>query len=330
MIRKRTNLTHSNEGSVMNPLRNPVQPRYPMLTKLLIYTFIISILIMIPVASIEAASTETSYKRIYDDANLLSSSEYEELEEMSLEYGENAGVEIYILTHNDSSSTYPEKYIEDFEDQLPVGDRVYFLYDVFRGEIFMEGYGSAETYIHSKRIDAIMDQMVDNLRNGNYYDAFVTYIDMSASYMKDDSELNYDHNYSYDTPPESSYDYDNKYSYDDYDYNQYYNNNEVEAKDVFNNIWVQLGISLVIGGIVVGIMAVGSGGRMTAHGNNYIDAGHSGLIGRRDHYLRTTVTRVRRPKENTNNGGRGGFNAGGFRGGVSSGGRSHSSGGRKL
>lgn len=290
---------------------------------LLSFVLILSILFIIP-----ATLTEAADKRVYDDAGLLTSSEYEELEEMSIEYGEEAGIEIYILTHDDSSSTYPEKYIEDFEDQLPVGDRIYFLYDVFRGEIFMEGYGSAETYIHSKRIDVIMDNMVDNLRSKNYYDAFVTYIDMSASYMKDDTELNYDHNYNYDTLPEKNNDSDNQYSNDNYDYDSYYKEDKVDAKDAFNNIWVQLGISLVIGGIVVGIMAAGSGGRMTAQGNNYIDAGHSGLIGRRDHYLRTTVTRIRRPKENTSS--RGGFNAGGFRGGVSGGGRSHSSGGRKL
>ena len=45
---------------------------------------------------------------------------------MCHDYGEKAGIEIYILTHNDKNATYPEKYIEDFEDQLPVEDRVYF------------------------------------------------------------------------------------------------------------------------------------------------------------------------------------------------------------
>lgn len=67
---------------------------------------------------------------------------------------------------------------------------------------------------------------------------------------------------------------------------------------------------------------------MTAGSANYIEQNNSGLIGRRDDYVRTQVTRVRKPQNNSNNGG--GFNAGGFRGGVSGGGRSHSSGGGKF
>jgi uncharacterized protein len=94
-------------------------------------------------------------------------------------------------------------------------------------------------------------------------------------------------------------------------------------------MWVQLIASIVIGIITVSIMAFHSGGRMTAGSNNYIEQSNSGLIGRRDDYVRTQVTRIRRPQNNPSNGG-GGFNAGGFRGGMSGGGRSHSSGGGKF
>jgi uncharacterized protein len=75
-------------------------------------------------------------------------------------------------------------------------------------------------------------------------------------------------------------------------------------------------------------MAFNSGGRMTAGSSNYMEQNNSGLIGRRDDYIRTQVTRVRKPQNN--NSGGGGFNAGGFRGGMSGGGRSHSSGGGKF
>lgn len=268
-------------------------------------------------------------RRVYDEAGLLTDKEITGLELLSEEYGENAGIEIFILTHNDPNSTYPERYIEDFEDQLPVGDRVYFLYDVSRGEIFMEGYGLAETYIHSKRIDKIFDNVVDDLKNGYYYDTFETYIVMSADYMADESELNYDHDYYYDSPP-ADFDPDNEYSYDEYDYDKYYDD-EAKGENILLNVWFQLFISLLIGGVVVGLLAYNSSGRMTAGSRDYLDRSKSGLIGRRDHYIRSTVTRVRKPTQNTSSGGsRGGFNAGGFRGGRSGGGRSHSSGGRKL
>lgn len=289
-------------------------------------------------ASVADASeaTEEDTKRIYDKAELLTHDEYNELQMMCLEYGEKAGIEIFILTHNDPEAVYPEAYIENFEDRLPVGDRVYFLIDLARGErgeIFMEGYGKAETYIHSKRIDIIFDNMVDDLRAGNYFDAFVTYITMAAAYMEDDSELNYDHNYIYDNPPAANANDPYTANQKNYDYDRYYDTARYKKDSILTNIWFQLIVSIAVGGTAVGIMAYNSGGKMTVRGNDYLDSSHSGLIGRRDDYISTRVTRVRKPTQNNNNHsntGRGGFNAGGSRGGVSSGGRSHSSGGRSL
>ena len=313
-------------------------------------------------SSSKSSSTEsdTDIDRVYDKAGLLSSDEIEKLEALSREEGEASGLEIIILTHNDKKSTYPEKYIEDFEDQLPIGDRVYFLYDVYRGEIFMEGYGLAETYIHSKRLDTIYDNVEDDLRDGKYYRAFKTYITLSAAYMEDDSELNFDHDYIYDKP-QDDFDPNNEYSYDEYDYDQYYSkvwrikalteqfgydydqyyskeelrNRDGSKKDnILLNFWVQLLISLLIGGLVVGVLAYQSGGKMTASGKDYLDSNSPGLIGKSDIYIRSTVTKRRRPTESSSSGGsgrsRGGYSSGGFRGGRSSGGRSHSSGGRRL
>lgn len=300
------------------------------LRKICLYRFFLCIFLSAALAGtcyvhVLAAEAKSNTQRVYDEADILTQEEYDLLEDMCLTYGKDAQVEIFILIHNDPDAVYPEKFIEDFEDLLPVGDRVYFLLDMARGErgeIFMEGYGKAETYIHSKRIDKIFDNVTDDLRAGNYYDAFETYIIMSAEYMTDNSELNYDHNYSYDSPPSGSG------SDADYDYDRYYNDTELEPADILTNIWFQLAVSLAVGGIAVGIMAYNSGGRMTARGNDYLDMQHSGLVGRRDDYIRTRVTRIRKPQNN--NTGRGGFNAGGFRGGISSGGRSHSSGGRRL
>lgn len=262
-------------------------------------------------------------QHIYDEAGLLSSSEIEELEDLCVSYGEKVGIDIMILTHDDSSAPYAETYIENFEDKLPVGDRVYLLVDMYNRDLFMEGYGRAETYIHSKRIDVILDEIAPDLSDGNYYDAFVTYIKKSAAYMEDDSDLNYDHDYSVGKPQSK----DPNAPYYDETWPEKYNT----SKNPLSSVWLQLIISVIIGAIVVGIMAYNSGGRMTTGADSYLDSSNSGLIGRQDMYLRTQVTKVRKPQNNTTGGGsKSGFNSGGFRGGVSSGGRSHSSGGRKF
>ncbi len=272
-----------------------------------------------------SAQTDQSYQHVYDKADLLSTSELNDLEDLCITYGDAAGIEIMILTHDNSSAPYIENYIEDFEDGLPAGDRVYLGMDMVERDVFIEGFGSAETYIHSKRISTIINKITPDLSDGNYYDAFATYIKMAADYMSDDSELNYDHDYTAGTPQSNDPDapnYDATWPSDR-------NSTKSQILETMENPLVLLGISLLVGAITVAIMAYNSSGRMTAGGNNYIDQNNSGLIGRRDIYLRTTVTRVRKPQDNQNNRG-GGFNAGGFRGGVSGGGRSHSSGGGKF
>lgn len=270
-----------------------------------------------------ASENVGSIPRVYDNAGLLSTDEIEHLEKLCIEQGDVVGIEILVLTHNDSSAEHPEIYLEDFNDALPEADRVLLLVDMYNRIFWIQGYGLAETYIHSKRIDRIVEVITSPLSKGHYVEAFETYINMSAEYMTDDSELNWDHDYTVNQPqsnnPDGPY-YDDTWPYDSYG---------DRKTDIFTTWWVQLIISFVIGGIAVGIMAYNSGGKMTAGSSTYLDRSQSGLIGRRDQYLRTRTTRVRKPQQNNNTRG-GGFNSGGFRGGVSSGGRSHSSGGGRF
>lgn len=279
----------------------------------------------VPVYAADASDRKVT-QHVYDEAGLLSSSDQEALEQKCIESGDAAGIEIMILTHNDPNAVYAEDYIEDFEDALPVGDRVYLLVDMSNRVVFMEGYGTAETYIHSKRIATIIDEITPFLSDGNYYEAFSIYIDRSAAYMGDDTDLNFDHDYSVGTPqndnPDAPY-YDETWPDD-------YGTPQNTGENLLANGFFQFLVAIIIGIITVVLMAARSGGSMTADSATYMDQNQSGLIGRRDDYIRTQVTRVPKPKENSNNHASGGFNSGGFRGGTSSGGRSHSSGGGKF
>ena len=306
-----------------------------MLINILIFFFVMNPSI------VHASETETKanivetnkeiYQHIYDEANLLSTAEYDKLEEMCINYSEDAGITIIILTHNNSKAVDGERYIEDFVDKMQYDDGVVLLVDMHNRDVVLEGYGLAEIYIHSKRGDIIIDEIVPHLTKENYVTAFELFVKRSAAFMKDDSELNFDHNYDYNTSEGNTNQSNNitrnqgNDNYNSYPYpgnNVRYSNSANNTNDFFTNIWFQLILSLSIGGITVAIMAYNAGGKMTAGGNNYIDMQNSGLVGRRDDYLRTRITRVRKPTQN--NSGGGGFNAGGFRGGVSSGGRSHS------
>lgn len=86
--------------------------------------------------------------------------------------------------------------------------------------------------------------------------------------------------------------------------------NYINAIPIYENTFLHIGIAVIIGAIAVAIMAYNAGGKMTVGGSTYMDPNHSGLIGRRDDYIRTHITRVRKP-ENNNSGGGGGVSAGG-------------------
>jgi Beta-propeller domains of methanol dehydrogenase type len=85
------------------------------------------------------------------------------------------------------------------------------------------------------------------------------------------------------------------------------------------NPLVQLAAALLIGGIAVAIMAFNAGGKMTTGAATYMDQNHSGLIGRRDDYIRTQITRIRKPQNNGSSGGHGGVSSGGLSHTTSSG-----------
>lgn len=223
-----------------------------------------------------SSSTELQNQHVYDNAKLLSTIETKDLEQLCMDKGKDSGIDIMLLTKGDTDSSDPERFIEDFEDQLPRGDRVYILIDMGSRTIMVQGYGDAKKYINAARSQKITDNMASYVTQEDYYDAFSLSIDQSADYMKH------------------------------------------KPVNLIENIWLQLLVSLIIGGSVVGIMAYNSGGRMTAGGNTYMDPNHSGLIGRRDDYLHTQVTRIRKPKNN------------GSGGGISPGGRSHSTGSTRF
>jgi uncharacterized protein len=242
------------------------------------YLILIAFCFIVPgflfAAKITAAETE-QIQHIYDNAGLLSTSEADYLDEMCTEYGNDAGIDIIILTHNDSNAVYAERYIENFYDNMLYGDSVILLVDMYNREVFIEGYGTAESKINSSRIDDILDKITPHISDEEYKTAFEKYIKLSAKYMN--------------------------------------------LKPIYLRAWFQFIIAIAVGAITVAIMAYNSGGKMTVGSNTYMDPNHSGLIGRRDDYIRTQVTRVRKPTQNSGGGG-----------GISPGGHSHSSGGRKF
>lgn len=236
--------------------------------------------------TVQTASAAEGKNLIYDEANLLSEQEKSELNALANEYGAERQTDFIILTTNNTDSQDVELLTEDFYDEQGLGfDKVHgnaviLTMDMNFREVYLAGFYKAEDYLDSGRLDAIRSRITPDLSNGDYKLAFEKYIRLSYEYMGYRPGVN--------------------------------------PNNILFNGWFQLAVAVAIGGIVVGIMAYRSGGRVTVNRATYEDSSSSSVIDRQDRYIRTTVTKQKIERNNNNGGGGGGG------GGTTRGGHSHS------
>ena len=253
-------------------------------SKVILIFFVLSLFLPLFFNS-DVAAADTK-QNIYDFAFLLTDEEVAELEDLANTYGEKRETSFIILTTNDTGGKDIVDYAEDFYDKeapgydKPHGNTAILTIDMKNRDVYLAGFYKAEEYLDDSRLDLIREKITPDLTDGNYYDAFHTFIETSSKYMGIRPGVNPD--------------------------------------NPLFNLWFQLLISIGVAGIVVGLMLYSSGGKITVNDRTYMDAGNSKVLDRRDAYLRTTVTKQRKPSNNNNNGGGGGG------GGVSRGGHSHS------
>ncbi|MCJ8008789.1 TPM domain-containing protein [Lederbergia wuyishanensis] len=247
------------------------------------YLFIFAFLLILWPFSINAHAAE---QKIYDHAGLLNNDQIQRLEALANEYGAKRDTDFIILTTNDADGKDIEDYMGDFYDETapgydkPHGNTVILAIDMKKRDVFLAGFKKAEKYLDSSRLDSIRYKITPDLSSGDYEHAFETFIKTSYKYMGFRPG--------------------------------------VDPDNLFFNIWFQIICSLGVAGIIVGIMAYNSGGRITINSSTYEDRNKSRVLDKRDVFIRTTTTKRRKPTESSGGGGRGGG------GGFTSGGHSYS------
>nr|WP_240464219.1 TPM domain-containing protein [Paenibacillus apiarius] len=222
---------------------------------------------------------------IFDSVGLLNIEEYNELNALANQYGAERETDIIIFTINSPAAYDVKRMTQDFYDEYapgydkPHGNAVILMVDMTHREVYLAGFYKAKTYLDDERLDKIRDKITPDLTNGDYKLAFQKYIQTAHKYMGFRPGVNPD--------------------------------------NIFFNIWVQLGISLSIGGIIVTLMVRSAGGRITVNAQTYEDASTSGLLDCEDTYLHTSTTSRKIESSSSSSGSSGG-------GGTTSGGHSHS------
>lgn len=249
----------------------------------------------LPLSFIVKAATDESVERIYDYANTLSNSEKEDLEELSKSYYQDTGNNYLIVTtttreeYDYSHSSSPEKdcelYSEAFYDSFlekygnSYNNCTILTIDLSPNRYAdISGQGDLKYKLDDSRCKKVSVKISSSLTAKNYTKAYSKYMQLVNRYQKIKPGINPD--------------------------------------NIFLKIWFQLLISVIIGGIIIGVMIYHSGGKMTASGQTYLDREHSSLVRRHDHYIRTHTTRTKRQTDSdSSSSGGGGSSSGGSHGG---------------
>lgn len=257
----------------------------------IIILFMVLVLLFPSTMTIAQGANE-SKQRIYDYAKLLTPEEVEDLENLSNKYSNRREIDIIILTTNNTEGKYVVNYMQDFYEEnalgydKPKGNVVILTVDMENRDVYVAGFYKGKEYLDNNRSEMVRRKITPGLSSGDYYGAFHSFIKTSYKYMGIKPGVN--------------------------------------PNNILFNNWFQIILSIGIAGIIVGTMSYRSSGKMTVHEGTYRDSSSSRIISRRDNYIRTSVSKHRRPSSNNNSRGGGSSGGGGSGGGTTSGGHSHS------
>lgn len=272
------------------------------------YLLMTVILLFICIYPIKALDTSI---KLYDNADIYSDVEESSIKTKINDYIKKYDMDLVIVTTSintySDTETFEAKFYQDNNFGITSKKNGTILaIDLDNNKYEFISYGEMQRYLDDNRIDEIYDY-VDQMYKENNKDYFV----LATSFID-----RLDHYVSLGIPNSNK--------------NTYVSSNGVmHEKHVFP-YFMTIGISLVISLIVVLIFAYKTKMiRASTEANNYVDKSHINITNRRDIFITTNTTRVRKPDNNS--GGTGSSRVGGTS--IShSGGGSHSSGhgGRSL
>ncbi|MCB5935826.1 TPM domain-containing protein [Caldibacillus thermoamylovorans] len=216
-------------------------------------------------------------QKIYDQAGLLTDREVTKLETLATQVGEKWDTDILIVTVNDPNIDV-KQYTEDFYDEKIDEQGL----DKWNVAMLTVDMNNREVYLAGfyKGKLYLNDSRLDNIRE-----------QISPALTAGNYEQAFEQFI---------------WLVDDY--------MAGEPANIFLQWWFQLIIAVVIGGVITGAFVYNSGGRVTTNNRTYLNTDTSHILAKRDDYIRTVVTKTRKPSQNSSSGG----------GGITGGGHSHS------
>lgn len=256
---------------------------------------------------------------VIDNAEYLTDDQSEQLEQMLDEVLTDDFCAV-VFTEDEPSDDDPQAAADDFFDfegylEQYSNGIVFYICKSTRQYAFSTTGTAIDTFDDSK-LDVIENDMLDFLRNDEYFEAFCSFAGNVKYYLNEYADSDYPSNYA----SNSSSDYNGGYDY--YDDEPLV----IDIPTIITFIAISVLVALIIAAIATAIRA----GRMNTaklktEAGNYVDEKGLNVTASNDIYLYCTVTRTERPQnEDHNSSGGGGSSTHVSSSGTTHGGRSGS------
>ncbi len=225
-------------------------------------------------------------QKVYDNADLLTDIQEQELQRECIRIGEKYKTDIIILTTNDSRYMSSEQYAEKFVVENDIGyddnpiDKacIVYLIDMDDREVYLYLGGVTQYYLESKW-DGMTDTSVSYLRSQNYYEACTRFLSDTEYYIGkkyDEFQKKYQEKWNNFNGNYTSFK-------DEYIKEPFF----AFLKNPFYCVLIALGVAL----ISIAIMAQKNKSKMTANGETYMDRKKFRMHRQLDHFIRTTTVK---------------------------------------
>ncbi len=264
--------------------------------------------------------------KVFDDADLLTQEEEDDLQQMIVKAAEKTKQDIIIVTTNDTKGKSAGDYADDFYDdhgfgyEEENGSGILLLIAMDIRKIYISTAGNGiEQYTDSEINDVMLENVYQEMVDGDYYDACWSFVYDAEEYGTNDEVAM---NGYYDTDKDVFVEYSPEQIRE--------NERNVAMARIFSvgGIMSRLLISMSIGAVAVLIMAIHVNSNKAPGGRAYLKAGGEHIRQRYDHRTHTTMTKRHIPRNNNNS--RSSSGGGSSSSHRSSAGRSHGGGGRSF
>lgn len=278
------------------------------------FTFLVCLMLLLSLAA-TAFAQESTLPQVIDGAGLLDSMQEQSLEEAAKALRDRYQMDVVILTLKSLDRKTPQEYADDFYDYYGYGigekkSGVLFLLSMEERDWYISTCGDAIYALTDYGIQQVGSAAVEYLSRGDYYSAFVVYLNALETYMKA---------YQNGSPIDGYANYSGSYYHGDRENVVYYD------QPYTPNLMISIGVGLLIATITLLCMrGAMNTKRAQRSASEYMVRGSYNLRTQRDIFLYSRVSKTRRE---TDSGGHGG---GGSSIHHSSGGHSHGGGGGKF